>query len=273
MANSVNMNKLFFHTVINLTLSLGLVVLKSYCGGFIEGVCFKVGLALDFPAFYVLALITGINYTMHFVPEIVFTVVSFILYICIIASVQLIIIKLLTLVRHSTRPIKVAPTDDIVDRPLKHSIVIKTTIMLFVIVIALIIGITIYACIPRVEEISYTAYNNRFKNHLGIKVNTTKLTWFQGTEGFIRFDSDYYSITMLTKGKTYDARDMDITIHGRRESNLTPKNGAVLINNQKAQRMIIRVTLNDDRIPKVVNGTYMLRAEETTADHVSYTMK
>lgn len=273
MTKLISNNKLLFHVIINLTLSSSLVLLKSYCGGYIEGVCYEVGLVLSLPAFYLLALITGVNYTMHFVSAMVFKLVSFILYVLIIAALQFAFIKLLTWMSHKGRRIKADRADDSTGKPLKHFIMRKTTIMLFTIVFALVIGITIYACIPRVEEMSFTAYNNRFKNHLGIKVNTTKLTWFQGNEGFIRFDSDYYSITMLTKGERYDARDMDITIRGRNKSTLTPKEGAVLIVDQSPQSMVIRVTLNDDRIPKLINGTSTLKANGSTADYVSYEMK
>jgi hypothetical protein len=148
----------------------------------------------------------------------------------------------------------------------------KSKILKYLIVMALIIGATVYACIPRVEEVEFTAYNNRFKNHLGITVNT-KRGLLQGRESFLSFKRDYYSITMLIKGKVYAAHDMDITIHGKEELTLTPKNGTVIIQDHGPSSLVVKVTLNDDRIPKLINGTYLLRVAESTADHVWYKMK
>jgi hypothetical protein len=148
----------------------------------------------------------------------------------------------------------------------------KSKILKYSIVMVLVIGTAFYSCIPRVEEVEFTSYNNRFKNHLGITVNT-KRGLFQGRESFLSFKRDNYSITMLVKGKAYAAQDMDITVYGKEEITLTPKNGTVIIEDQGPNSLVVKVTLNDDRIPKLINGTYLLSVAESTSDHVWYKMK
>jgi len=94
MTRRINKKILLIQIVINLALSSGLVVLLWYCRGFIEGVWFEVGLVLAAPTFYLLVLLKGVTYTMHFVPDLIFKLISFVLYVLITAVLQFGIYKL-----------------------------------------------------------------------------------------------------------------------------------------------------------------------------------
>jgi hypothetical protein len=88
MVGRINKKTIVLQLIINLTLSSGLVMLLWYCRGYVEGVWFELGLILFTPTFYVLVLIKGVNYTMHFISEKVILTVSFTIYAVIIAVLQ-----------------------------------------------------------------------------------------------------------------------------------------------------------------------------------------
>jgi hypothetical protein len=85
--------RLFRYIIVNLTISLAIVLVLWWTGGFIEGIWFYVQVILITPSFIILSLIGGINYAMHFAREITFRVVSFIFYSAVIALIQMFIYK------------------------------------------------------------------------------------------------------------------------------------------------------------------------------------
>lgn len=144
-------------------------------------------------------------------------------------------------------------------------------ILKYIILFAIIVAAGIYA-FPKVEEVEFTKYNNRFKNHLGITVNT-KRGLFRGRESFLNFNRDYYSISLLTKGNEYPAKDIEITINGDTKGTIIPKNGTIKILENDSTRIVVKVNIDDSRIPKLINGTYVISVADTNPEHTWYKNK
>ena len=136
---------------------------------------------------------------------------------------------------------------------------------------AVIIGITLYACSPKVESVLYIQHN-LFKNSLTIMVNT-KRGLFSGRESFFSFKRDKYLFTFERKSKTYTEADMEVDIWRRKDINLRPKRGTVTIIDNPPDGIFVIVDINDENIPKLINGKYELRIDASDAEHVWYKMK
>ena len=127
---------------------------------------------------------------------------------------------------------------------------------------------------PHVEEVRYTKYSNRYKNDLTVIVNTGKI--YQGKAGILGgFDHCWYSFTMTVKSNLYTQTDMEITISppGESEQSFQPKTGLVKIAEKDSGAIVINVSIDDARVPKLINGDYTLKIAEVTADHVWYRTK
>jgi hypothetical protein len=129
-----------------------------------------------------------------------------------------------------------------------------------------------FACSPRVEDVSYTEHSDRFKNYLIIEVNTYR-GLLSGRESFLHFKRDEYSFTFETKGKTYTEKDIEVQIWQRKNITVRPKQGTVKILDDPPYGIVVTVDIDDENIPKLINGRYRLRVAESTSDHVWYKMK
>jgi hypothetical protein len=93
MIRSISNKVLFLCILINLSISAFLAFLMWYTGRFLEGPLHYIGGILFAPSFFILFLLKGSNYAMHFATERLFLTVSFSFYSIIIALVQIIILK------------------------------------------------------------------------------------------------------------------------------------------------------------------------------------
>lgn len=93
MTMPLDKRKLLRYVAINFVFSLSIVLFLWYTGRFVKGILFYVGLFLDMPAFIIISFIGGINNAMHFTPENIYRVVSFIFYSLLIALIQIFIYK------------------------------------------------------------------------------------------------------------------------------------------------------------------------------------
>jgi hypothetical protein len=124
---------------------------------------------------------------------------------------------------------------------------------------------------PRVEEVTYTDYSNRYLNALTIVVNTGRP--YQGKTGILGgYERCRYLFSMTIKSNTYTANDMEVRVSPT-DQDFRPKSGLVKITQKDVQSIVIDVSIDDARIPKLVNGTYALRSAEATPDHVWYKTK
>jgi hypothetical protein len=139
------------------------------------------------------------------------------------------------------------------------------------IVIVIFITAILYMCSPSVEDVSYTQYTGRGKNHLLIYVNT-KRGLFTGRESFLQFKRVRYSFSFATKGDDYNEKEMEITIHGMGHDGWTilPRHGHVKITDKPPFGITVKVDVDDNRILRTINGSYYLRRLETDSEHIYY---
>jgi hypothetical protein len=147
----------------------------------------------------------------------------------------------------------------------------KYTIVSLKLFAIVVVGITLYACSPKVEDVLYTQYSNRSKNDLTITVNT-KRGLFTGREGFFNFKRDEYLFTFDIKSKTYTERDMEIRIWRGKVFHLRPKHGTVTLLDNPSGGILVIVDISDESIPKLVNGKYKLRMAGSDGEHIWYKM-
>ena len=149
----------------------------------------------------------------------------------------------------------------------------KLKIVKYTILAVCVAAFALYICSPRVADVLFTEYKDGTKkNNLWIIVNT-KRSLFSGRESFLSFKRDQYSLSFDTKGQTYTETDMEITIYSTTEMTIKPRRGEVRILNIQPQGIVIKVHIDDDRIPKLINGTYSLRRAEMDTKHQWYRMK
>jgi len=149
----------------------------------------------------------------------------------------------------------------------------KKIVITLIILGVLVVGCAIYFKSPTVEDVAYSAYKDKIKNHLIITVNT-KSRLFEGREGFLSFKRDHYHFCFATKGKIYTEQDiMDITIFGTKEMKIKPKQAIVNIEDNHSGGIVVTVNINDDRIPKLINGRYLLKVAEDSTNSIWYKMK
>jgi hypothetical protein len=130
----------------------------------------------------------------------------------------------------------------------------------------------LFGCAPYVETVQYTKYSNRYKDNLWMSVNTRR-GLFQGRESFFNFKRDEYFFSFRTHGDALTQDDIDIAVYAGTQARFSPKTASVNITNKDTRTAMIVVHVDDDRIPKTLNGTYELKVSEVTADQVWYTTK
>ncbi len=74
--------------LVNLFLSLAIVSLEFYAGGFLDGVFYYIRQVLETPCFFILTLIQGRTRTLHATGEKTYLIVSLVFYSLSIAAVQ-----------------------------------------------------------------------------------------------------------------------------------------------------------------------------------------
>jgi len=123
---------------------------------------------------------------------------------------------------------------------------------------AIIITVFLFSCSPRVEDVRYTEYSARFKNDLMIQVNTFK-GLFKGRESFLHFKRVTYLFLFETRGQSYTEKDIEIGTLGGPEIRIKPSKATVEILPDPEGGIIVAVNVNDERIPRLVNGRYRLQ--------------
>ena len=97
---------------------------------------------------------------------------------------------------------------------------------------------------------------------------------FQGRESFLNFRRCNYSFSMTTKSNQYTQNDMEVSIlPSDSQATFRPKSAVVKITEVDSKRILVHIAVDDDRLPKLINGTYKLRTAEVTGDRVWYKTK
>jgi hypothetical protein len=127
-----------------------------------------------------------------------------------------------------------------------------------------IIAAVFCSCAPRVDDVSYAEYHAYFKNTLSITVNT-RSGLFKGRESFLHFKRDTYEFSFETRGKTYTEKDMSIFIWPKR-IDVKPRLGTVRISEEGPDGIVVTVDIDDQNIPKLINGKYRLRLSSDSSN-------
>jgi hypothetical protein len=141
-------------------------------------------------------------------------------------------------------------------------------------ILVVVITVYVYSFFPTVEEVKYSDQkDDRFKNYLEITVNS-KSNLVYGGKGFLSFKRDHYTLYFTTRGKTYTEQDiMDISIYGTKNMKIKPQRALVKIENNNSGDIVVNVDITDERIPKLINGSYLLRVAESNPAYVWYKLK
>jgi hypothetical protein len=141
-------------------------------------------------------------------------------------------------------------------------------------IVAGVVIVYVYTFFPKVEEVKYSEQkDDRFKNYLEITVNS-KSKLFYGRESFLSFKRDHYTFYFTTRGKTYSEQDiMDISIYGTKNMKIKPQRALVKIENNNSGDIVVYVDIADERIPKLINGSYRLSVAESNPSYVWYKLK
>ena len=139
--------------------------------------------------------------------------------------------------------------------------------------VQMLLIVALCGCAAKIDEVKYTAYSNRYKNNLWIRVNTRE-GLFEGRESFLNFRRCNYSFSMTTKSNQYTQNEMEVNIlPNDSEAVFRPKSAVVKITEVDSKSILVHITVDDERLPKLINGTYRLRIADVAADHVSYRSK
>ena len=141
-------------------------------------------------------------------------------------------------------------------------------------IVAVVVTVYIYSFFPTVEDVKYSDQkNDRFKNYLEITVNS-KSKLFDRRESFLNFKRDHYTFYFATKGKSYTEQDIaNISIYGTKNMTIKPRRALVKIEDNHSGDIVVQVDITDERIPKLINGSYQLRVAESNPDYILYKLK
>lgn len=114
-----------------------------------------------------------------------------------------------------------------------------------------------YACTPRVEDVTYAEYPAHFKNELSIIVNTHR-GLFEGRESFLHFKRDIYEFSFETRSKIHTEQDIGIFILPG-HIDVKPRLATIRILEDPPDGIVVIVEIDDQKIPKLINGKYRLR--------------
>ena len=145
---------------------------------------------------------------------------------------------------------------------------------ILLVILVVVITVYVYSFFPTVEDVKYSDQkDDRFKNYLEITVNS-KSNLVYGGERFLSFKRDQYTIYFAIKRKTYTEQDiMDISIYGTKNMKIKPQRALVKIDNNSSGDIVVNVDITDERIPKLINGSYRLSVAESNPAYIWYTLK
>ena len=133
----------------------------------------------------------------------------------------------------------------------KVSIILKSVVLI-------VIGIALYACSPKVEEVRYSELST--SSYMHIYVNTYR-GLLKGRDSFLEFKRDSYSFNFDTKGKTYTEKDVRVGIWSwfkPEEDDIRLKQAKIEIQDDPPKGIFLTIEIHDERIPKLINGKYRL---------------
>jgi len=122
--------------------------------------------------------------------------------------------------------------------------------------------------VPYVEEVRYTKRTTRPASELAILVNAGK-GWPGKRDCFGKCDRCSYLLNLPNGTSAYAASDIDIRTSSRPSGpSFHPKHGRITITGSDPTRMAVEVDIDDERVPRLINGSYTL-----TVDGVCYSME
>ena len=145
---------------------------------------------------------------------------------------------------------------------------------ILLVILVVVITVYVYSFFPTVEEVKYSDQkDDRFKNYLEITVNS-KSNLVYGGERFLSFKRDQYTFYFTTKRETYTEQDiMDVSIYGTKNMKIKPQRALVKIDNNSSGDIVVNVDIADERITKLINGSYRLRVTESNPSYVWYKLE
>ena len=146
------------------------------------------------------------------------------------------------------------------------------TIMEYILlgIVTVVVIVYVYSFFPKVEDVKYADQKeDRFKNYLEITVNSKSRL-----KSPFSFKRDQYTFYFATKGKTYTEQDIeDIYVDGTKKMKVKPQRALVKIEDNHSDDIIVNVDINDERIPKLINGSYRLRVTESNPAYIWYKLQ
>jgi uncharacterized protein YxeA len=146
------------------------------------------------------------------------------------------------------------------------------TIMEYILlgIVTVVVIVYVYSFFPKVEDVKYADQKeDRFKNYLEITVNSKSRL-----KSLFSFKRDHYTFYFATKGKTYTEQDIvDISVDGTKKMKVKPQRALVKIEDNHSDDIIVNVDINDERIPKLINGSYRLRVTESNPAYIWYKLQ
>jgi len=137
-------------------------------------------------------------------------------------------------------------------------------------IVTVVVIAYVYSFFPKVEDVKYADQKeDRFKNYLEITVNSKSRL-----KSLFSFKRDHYTFYFATKGKTYTEQDIvDISVDGTKEMKIKPQRALVKIEDNHSDDIIVNVDIKDERIPKLINGSYRLRVTESNPAYIWYKLQ
>ena len=137
-------------------------------------------------------------------------------------------------------------------------------------IVTVVVIVYVYSFFPKVEDVKYADQKeDRFKNYLEITVNSKSRL-----KSLFSFKRDQYTFYFATKGKTYTEQDIvDISVDGTKKMKVKPQRALVKIEDNHSDDIIVNVDINDERIPKLINGSYRLRVTESNPAYIWYKLQ
>jgi hypothetical protein len=137
-------------------------------------------------------------------------------------------------------------------------------------IVTVVVIVYVYSFFPKVEDVKYADQKeDRFKNYLEITVNSKSRL-----KSLFSFKRDQYTFYFATKGKTYTEQDIvDISVYGIKEMKIKPQQALVKIEDNLSDHIIVNVDIKDERIPKLINGSYRLRVTESNPAYIWYKLQ
>lgn len=130
-------------------------------------------------------------------------------------------------------------------------------------------------CAAHVEKVTYRDYTNRYRNNLWVRVNSGGSFFHPGPCSWFGFDHVNYSFSMATRAHEYTQEDMSVSVLSgpAGDESFHPKAAIVTITNLGPGVIAVSIRVDDDHVPKLINGAYKLRLREDTPNGKVYESK